>query len=434
MLKRGKFKTDLMFNYMSLVLLAVSGVLINVMIVHQYDTAVLGQFNLVYAYYILISQFSVLGVHYSVLRALALRQHQSLTSVRKIITSGLVLVTLVSFISSLIVYGLVRILWQTQVAVFVIEGFKGIGFALPFFALNKVMLAALNGKRRMRSFSLFQACRYLLMLGYVVCLAYTHVDAVFLCYVFFVSEAALFVLLMGPMFASVLRYKMIFCHTWFLSHVKFGGNAFFSGVLLEVNSRIDIIILAYFVSPAKVGIYSFAAMIAEGFAMVLLLLKNHVNPIMANLLHQKKQQALRNFMSKIMKYTYLLMFAGVSLCLFLYFILTRYFMTDPTLQASWPVLLIILMSMLFVAGYLPFTDFLIQANLPRLQSIQNLLVVLSNLVLSWVLIPSLGIFGAAIAVGLSTYIISVLLIDRFARKQGLFFIKLGQLDLKPAFE
>ena len=52
-------------------------------------------------------------------------------------------------------------------------------------------------------------------------------------------------------------------------------------MLIELNTRVDIIMIGIFMSDEKVGIYSFAALFAEGFYQLLIVLQNIMNPIMA---------------------------------------------------------------------------------------------------------------------------------------------------------
>ena len=63
-----KLGRDIAYTLGSFFVLAVSGILINIIITGTRDAAALGVFNQAYAIYIVGSQFAVMGVHYSVLR------------------------------------------------------------------------------------------------------------------------------------------------------------------------------------------------------------------------------------------------------------------------------------------------------------------------------------------------------------------------------
>ena len=61
----SKIKTDLVFNYLSLIVLGGSGVLINLIIAKFAGIEVLGVFNQLFTLYLIVSQFTVLGVQFS---------------------------------------------------------------------------------------------------------------------------------------------------------------------------------------------------------------------------------------------------------------------------------------------------------------------------------------------------------------------------------
>lgn len=67
-----KLTTDIAWSMGSLVVLAASGILINLVIAAFRDASALGAFNQAYAIYIVASQIAVFGLHYSVLRHAAL--------------------------------------------------------------------------------------------------------------------------------------------------------------------------------------------------------------------------------------------------------------------------------------------------------------------------------------------------------------------------
>jgi len=423
----SKFKLDVLFSYGSLALLASSGIIINCVLAQVYGASVLGQFNLVYAFYIILSQFSTLGVHYATLREVSLLENQAIETLGKIITSAVSLVFLIGTVVGFLVEILapsIHLLYKDE---FIVNGVTSLAYVLPLFAVNKVMLASLNGMRQMRLFALGQSCRYLLMLSYISFISFLKLDSSYLVYVFYFAEQCLFIILTPLIVVVTLKKKIIFSRNWFIHLFKFGKDAFLAGVFIEINSRIDVIILAAFVNSSLVGLYSFAAMVAEGLALMLVVLRNNVNPIMSRLLHEQKYETLCEFMLTIRKYTYIGMALVISFIFAAYVYLINHYAHD-SLAGSWPVLLIISSCLFLVSGYLPFSDFLILANKPKLQSSQNMLVVIANSILCFLLTPTFGMIGAALSAGISSYIISILLIEWLAKNEGLHFLSLSKLN------
>ena len=84
---------DLILNGISFGIVGVSGVLTIILISKFYDKQYLGIFNLVYSIYILVSQFTGAGIHFSVLRHISQFSHNEKKS-KLVLVSGLMSVTL----------------------------------------------------------------------------------------------------------------------------------------------------------------------------------------------------------------------------------------------------------------------------------------------------------------------------------------------------
>lgn len=428
-----KIGVDLCFNYISLGLLACSGFLINLIIIKTYGPTELGRFNLVYAVYMLASQFSVLGIHYSVLRSLAVDNNQNSDESTKIACSAFFLTVIVSIIFGILIGCLLFPVSYFYPSTMLMTAAKSTLIALPFFSINKVLLSILNGKSYMRLFAIGQAFRYALMLFYILLIGYLKPESNNLFYVFTFAEFILAIILFHITWFYVLNQKFIVCKKWMEKHLRFGAKAFLTGFFLAANARITLIILSFFVSSTMVGVYSFAAGIADGLEMMLTVIRNNVNPILSNLLAHKRFVELNEFMSKVRRYTYIGMTA-VILCVFIaYFFLVYFVMNVPELQSSWSILLILSFFIAIASGYLPFLDYLTQAGNPEYQSLQNFLVALLNISLNIIFVPLLGLYGAALSSGLSSYIFSILLINFFARKDDASFIKLVHSSMIVSF-
>ena len=64
----NKLTLDISWNYLSFFILAISGLIINFIIALSFSSEGLGIFNQTYAFFVIFSQFSVFGIHYSVLK------------------------------------------------------------------------------------------------------------------------------------------------------------------------------------------------------------------------------------------------------------------------------------------------------------------------------------------------------------------------------
>jgi len=409
----GRFKADVFWNIASLVFLAISSLSINILIARYYGAAALGMFNEVYAIYIIASQFAASGIHLSVQKYIP---HHAIKSreAGQIISSALVLVLGFSLVVSIIVY-FSRFLFSSWFkSPDIAQGIALIAFGLIGFALNKTLFGALNGFRAMKPFAFFLSLRYFFILIFIVGAIFYGVKRSYLPLAFTFAEVAVFIIL----FLYSLRfYRFTLPQNWQFwpkKHLIFGYHSFLGNVLVDINTRVDVIILGLLTSQASVGIFSFAAMVAEGFAQLFYALKNNVNPILSKLSGEKKFGRLEEFIKRGIKLTYLyfglIALAGVAL-----YPLILKFMGKDNFSQSWPVFVIIIAGMALSAGYQPFQMLLNQSGQPKLYSALILIVFIINAALNFVLIPILGVYGSALATAL-VFIASAFILKIMAKR------------------
>ena len=63
------------------------------------------------------------------------------------------------------------------------------------------------------------------------------------------------------------------------NHLRYGRSVVISGLSLELNARVDVLVLGGFLSSSYVGLYSFVAMLIEGFYQLIIVVKNFLNPL-----------------------------------------------------------------------------------------------------------------------------------------------------------
>ena len=173
MSRTKKFKTDFLWNVFSLGILGVSGIIINILIAHYYGSEELGVFNQVFAFYIVLSQFSVLGIHYSVLKHVSYNQ-ENIDRISAIVISAIILCIALASVFAFFTYISRELGGNLMHSPGVSIGLGLVAPGLIGFSLNKVLLNVLNGLNHMRSYAVFQALRYLLILvGVVLVIAFS---------------------------------------------------------------------------------------------------------------------------------------------------------------------------------------------------------------------------------------------------------------------
>jgi len=400
---------DLIFNYASFFCLAASGILINFFIAIYFEPEVLGRFNIVYAVYILLSQLSVGGVHYSMLRHVAICQDQR--ELPAIIFSGLWVTGLLSIVVAILYSYMIT--WITDVSLRM--EFQHITLAIILFSINKVVLSVFNGLKRMRLFALGQSLRYLLLVFFILYVCLKELPGSYLSYTFLFSESLLLSLSLLSLICLV-TYRLRITFYWMKTHLLFGLRSFLVGVFVEVNSRVDVLIMSYFLSNAQVGIYSFAMMFVEGLYQLLVVLRNFMNPRIAQFLHKKAYQELWHLMRGVRQYLYPGMAFLLICTLGAYPLIVHWIVQKPIFMMGWWVVCIAGSGLLLACYFIVFEQILTLGGFPWQQSMYGFCIIMSNLILCLTLTPLLGMIGAALAMSLATFVLAMVYLNIFVVK------------------
>lgn len=419
-----KFSRDLLWNFIALGFLAISGILINLIIVNRFGTAVLGVFNQVYAVYIIASQFSAGGIQYSVLKQVAEAVHvprnRSCASWSAIL-AVLVIGMPIAFLNLIFAGAIGEVMDSPEVG----EGMALAAPGLAFFALNKVLMGILNGLRRMQAFATCQILRCLFMITFVVVVSQETLPSYWLGATFTVAELLLATILLGYVSICSPPVREAFDIRLLKAHVWFGFKGFMSGAMLEINSRVDVLMLGLVLSDRLVGIYVFAATLAEGFYNLIVVVRNNVNPILVQLLNEGRFDDILVMVHQIQRYVYVAVVVLALLLIGVYKPTAHFFLGHGDFLQSWFVLIILVCGIIFCSGYIPFNFMLLQAGHPGYHTLLACINLASNLLLNAILIPHFGLYGAAmgtsIASVLSVFYLNWILHRRLSFSLGLPF-------------
>ena len=409
----AKFSNDVSWNLVSLAVVALVGVSLNVLILKVYGASVLGVFNQAYAVYVLLSQLSVMGLQLAVSRYAAVH-----ASDRRQLSA---IVTAALSVAALAACGVVVLAVFLQPIIPGIFQSPDLAGALPLtfpalilFSLNKILLFFHNGCRRMKAYAVFQALRFLSLLAALVILMVLGVDGKLTPGIFLVAESVLFLALWG--YSS--RYMRISFDAqtahWCVKLVRHGIKAMGGNMLYDMNTRVDVIMLGVFSSDRLVGVYSFVAMLMEGFHQVGFVFQSHVNPLLTRVHRQGEPSTLTAFICQGRRLTYLFMVPLGVLLLAGFPLVTRILNVSSVLAGAGAVLTVLMAGSLLSVGYRPFFMLFNQTGFPFLQTGFFTLTFLSNVFLNVLLIPRCGILGAALATAAS-WLLQVVYLKRFAR-------------------
>lgn len=411
-------KVDIVVNYVSFFIIATAGIFLNFVLAKLYDPDAFGVFNQSYAVYIIFSQLSVLGVHHSAQKHISHNFKDSNTNFHIALSAILItsFLSVVSFVFLLCVRDYIGVLLGSPNTS---KSLLYVAYALLFFGINKVFLSTLNGLHKMISFAVFQASRYVLIILVVFVLYYNHVPSYCLTFSFLLSEVLL-LLALSLYFLFIKRLHISIDYgltrSWIKKHLLFGIKGAMSAVLVEFNTRVDVIILGIFTTDKNVGVYSLAACFAEGFYQLLMVIKNYINPLISNLYFRKDLSSFIALRKRVVKYCYLGSLGLYILAIPIISVFISVILKLNPIYFQTPVLFaIIALGVVISAGVIPFNDILLQTGHPGHHSFSVIFTVISNIVLCFILVPLLGLYGASIAMAISL-IFNVVIVDYYINK------------------
>ncbi|MEW9823875.1 MAG: polysaccharide biosynthesis C-terminal domain-containing protein [Candidatus Symbiodolus clandestinus] len=394
---KNKLVSDIAWTVGSFIILAMSGMVLNLIIIFFYNAATLGTFNLTYTIYIISSQLATLGCHYSVIRHSA--HHISERHTRDIILiNAIVIGIFLGVIGFIILYSLSKNLGDLfsnqQLGLLVANASTG----LILFPLNKILLAYLNSLRLMKYYSFLQALRYLLVMAFIGFVCILRMPFKMTTISFIASETILTITAIIFLYRLQLLPKSRFDYQWIKNHITFGIKSFPAGIFVEMNSRIDILMMGIYCHTELVGIYSFSATLVDGLYHILSMVRINFNPILVAAVRDKKWHDVQNLLNQSKRFllpiTILLSLAILSS----FWLLANIFMPTKGLQPGVLPLSILLTGLTTIAMFVPFDNILLMSGYPVALTLQHCSVLFANIGLGIILIPKYGMVGAAFAV------------------------------------
>jgi O-antigen/teichoic acid export membrane protein len=413
----SNFRSDTVWNFISFFIQAIAGAVLTLSLYFIFGSESLGVFTQLYAVFVITGQLFVLGLNDSVLKHSAQYVFDK-KSVSHLALSALILSFITGIIGSFII--LVGILFKGS-DVFSEPVLSGIYYMLPgtiLFVFNKVILGLLNGRQLFKRFAFVQSLRAgILVITILMTLGMDfYVGFIGFCFTF----TEVIVLLSQTRFLKeiYLGYKAaskdsLYFKKWGITHLKFGSLSMPHGFLSESFIRIDILILALFLSDSAVGVYSFAAFFVEGIYQLPVLIRNVTNPRLVRIFNEYDRESLFVLIKKVSSLSFIVT-SFIAILVLMIYSKAGSVIDIPEYETIKVIMYIIFSGLVIYSIFIPFDYAILQGGKPALQSVFMFLVVLVNVVLNFLLIPEYGLYGAAmstsISMALAGLILSVILV------------------------
>lgn len=412
---RGKFRSDVLWNFASIAVLGVSGIVLMTLIAEVYDAAALGAFNQVWAWYVFASQLAVGGIDLSLLKEVAARSRER-DQVSRAVVGALLPTAALAAAAAAAFYLASDVAGALAKSPAVAEGMRWAAPGLGFFALNKVLFGVVNGLRRMRAYALLQSCRFLLMLAGFGVGVQLELGPARVAFLFTFAEGLLFLLLAIEVGRQVAWRAARGWREWVRRHVAYGAKSCLAGVLAELNTRVDVLMLGVFLEDGPVGVYSFAVLIAEGVFQLMVKLQNNYNPLIAEHLALGRLAELERMIHRGRWWSWLLMLGVGAVAIAGYPLGLEILGRHADMIGGWTAFGVLIAGIFVSAGYMPFQQTLLMGGRPGWHTAMMAIMVATNVVGNWLLIPRLELAGAATATA-AAMLASVLVLRWFVRLQ-----------------
>jgi stage V sporulation protein B len=410
----ARLRRDVVWNLVPVVLLGVVGLGLNFAIGKVWGAAGLGVFNQVTTAFFVVSVLGAGGLQYSVLRAVA-EVAEDREKVAAVVVGALVPTALFAVVATaafLIIAPSVGVLLDSeQVA-------TGMLYAAPglfCFALNKVLLGVVNGLRRMRAFAIYTSLRYVLIAIGVVLAIVLDVAPEQLPGIWTLTEVGLLVVLAVELIATVALSRAAGWRRHIRGHVDYGVRGLGATLAFELNSKLDVWILGVVFDDAYVGVYSLASVLAEGVMQLGVAVQNNLNPLLARSL--AAGEGIHALVTKTRKWFVPALAAACILSALCYPYVIPLLVGDASFAAGAASYAILVGGIALSSPWLPFSQVLLMASRPGWHTIFVLLVVGLNFAGNVLLIPHMGMEGAATATAV-TLVLSMVLLVRIARTRA----------------
>ena len=401
---------DSSITFFSFVLSGFIGVYIYFVVVKNGSVDLLGIFNMYYLVIFVISQISMYGIHYSILREASISS--SPEKDLNILVSGLLIIFLSTCITSSFV-GFVN----NQVGFILFLDFKKIIWPIVLLSLNKGIYSFIQGKQEFIKLGFVNPLRmgvYLYTLINLNSQGYLEDERFYT--IFLNGESAVFILQIILCFFIFINKDLKFKKYGYISkHLKYSKKAFLTSFLSDINLRVDLILLSILLGSNSVGLYSYTSSIGEGFIGLINVAKTITTPKLTELV--KNFETFKEYKIKIFRISNIISLALGSVILLLF----KYVSNEiPYLniysKKPFISLCVIIIGFSLLSYFFAFEHILLQLGHPKEHSKSLIFLFITNVLLNIVLIKAYGINGAAFATVLS-YFLYFCLINYYLRKK-----------------
>ncbi|URT70553.1 flippase [Cytobacillus firmus] len=215
-----------------------------------------------------------------------------------------------------------------------------------------------------------------------------------------------------------------FSKAYFKESFSFGFKAHFSNVLSFINYRADIYLISMFLNPAAVGLYGVAVSIAERLWIVSQSISSVLYPVISSSSDVDSKNKLTSVISRNV------LFFSIIAGIVFYFasdLIFRLLFGEAYADSS-DILKMLLPGIILFSVDRILSNDLAGRGKPELNMYTSIFTVASNIILNILLIPKIGIAGAAVSTSVTYSLSTLVKMILFKRETGVSYAKMVLLQ------
>lgn len=400
-----KFTYDVGWVFLSQIIALATGFLLSVILGRFLGAAPFGLYSMTFTIYTIASLVGGIGIPFAIVKYVAeFKENEEKLNI--FVSCGIVNSVFFGLFTGLILFVFSGMLANIFNMPELTDLIKIIAFSLAFLVVNNTLLGLLNGLREMKTYSFCVVIRYVLLLGFTILLISIGSGI----------EGAVLALLLSEVGALLL---LMFISRNFFSFVvqdyvkttkevvKFGSQLFLASAAYMVNTHVDLLLVGYFLMDKDVGIYAIAIALSRGFLVIPRAMSTVTYPAISEYNSKGAHESIKNLINKSMKYSLIVLSILGILIVFFSEDIILLLLKPEFLPAVTPIAILIL-GMIFFGSIASIGSAFSAVGRPDISFKTNTFIAVVNLSLDIVLIPILGITGAAIGTATSFSAMTIL--------------------------
>lgn len=394
-----KFAFDVGITFFASIINMFLGFIITVLLGRYLGAGDLGLYRMASTIYGISMLIAAIGIPAAMIKFVAENKGDS-NKTNEIVSSGIITSLIIGICFSAIFY----LSSDLLESIFNFHGLskliKIMSPVFPFALVGGALLGLLNGLREIKKYSMAIIIQSFLMLviSIVLTLWGLGVKGIIIGMVLSSFGWFLYLVLVSKDYFKI-TFNMYFQTTKRI--ILFGAQLMIAGAFNEINNQMDILLIGFFLISNDVGYYAAAITLSRFFWFIPLSIQMITYPVTAEYWYKNKHIALSNMIEKTLKYcTIILLLIGLQIGFFAEEIITKLF-TAKFIYAVFPLKILLVGTVIRGCLIQPIGGSLGGIGRPDLSLKISILMMSINVILDILLIPKIGIVGAAIAASIS---------------------------------